>query len=465
MPDLPARVGRFAARHQLWRDGAPVVAAVSGGADSVALLHVLLALERQGGCRLAAVAHLNHHVRATECDRDEAFVRALAARLGVPLDVGAVDVPSLGAARGWSIEVAGRHARHAFLEEVRRQRGAEVVAAAHTADDQAETVLLRLVRGAGPAGLRGMLPRRGLVVRPLLNERRATLRRWLGRLGETWQEDSTNADLRNPRNRVRHALLPLLAQQYAPAIVEVLGRTADIAREDEAFLAALTTQAAAGVLMDSAEGLRIDATALAALPAALQRRVARRALETVGQPRAYGLREALAVVEACQGGQASIDLPGVRMERIGPGAVLLIRGATTRPVQPAWPLRTLVVPGTVALPDAGGRIVATGPLPVEEAPPPTPVRAVFDGALAGARLAVRNRRPGDRLRPRGLGGRSKKLQDVLVDRKVPRTERDAVPLVVDAEGRILWVARHVPAEEFRVTAASTSVVVLEWECP
>ena len=462
MPDLPARVGRFAARHQLWSDGAPVVAAVSGGADSVGLLHVLRALERQGACRLVAVAHLNHKVRETECDRDEAFVRALAARLGVPLDVETVDVPALGAARGWSIEVAGRHARHAFLEQVRVRRGAQVVAVAHTADDQAETVLLRLLRGAGPGGLRGMLPRRGRVVRPLLAERRALLRRWLEQEGEAWQEDSTNADLRNPRNRVRHDLLPRLAHQYTPAIVEVLCRTADIAREDDAFLAAAAEQATARTLVAVPGGLKLDVAAMAELPAAVQRRVARRALETVGHPRAYGLTDVLAVLEACRTGHTAVDLSGVRMERIGPGVVLVSKGVAARP---SWPVRDLEVPGTVALPEAGGRIVATGPLPVEEAPPPTPVRAVFDGALAGAKLVVRNRRPGDRLRPRGLAGRSKKLQDVLVDRKVPRQERDDVPLVLDTEGRILWVARHVPAEEFRVTAASTSVVVLEWECP
>jgi len=153
------------------------------------------------------------------------------------------------------------------------------------------------------------------------------------------------------------------------------------------------------------------------------------------------------------------------MERIGAGAVLLRKGIAEAPVQAAWPVRMLEIPGTVGLPEAGGRIVATGPLPVADAPEASPARAVFDGALLDSRLLVRNRRPGDRLRPRGLGGRTKKLQDLLVDRKVPRAERDRVPLVLDAQGRILWIARHVPAEEFRVTAASTSVVVLEWKCP
>jgi tRNA(Ile)-lysidine synthase len=465
MPDLPADVGRFAARHALWERGAPVLAAVSGGADSVALLFVLRELERQGQCRVAAVAHLNHRVRETECDRDEAFVRALAARLDVPLAVASVDVPALGARRGWSIEVAGRHARHAFLDRARHEHGADVVAVAHTADDQAETVLLRLLRGAGPAGLRGMLPRRDRIVRPLLECRRDTVRAWLRGLGHEWLEDSTNADVRNPRNRVRHVLLPVLAQQFSGRIVEILGRTADIAREDEACLADLASAAAAGMVRQTSDGVRLDARALAALPVALGRRVARLALETAGRPRTYGLKEARAVVEACLGQSTAADLPGLRMERFGADAVLLKKDRATTPRVAAWPALALAVPGTVTLPDGGGRIVAEGPMPVEQAPPTTATRAVFDGALAGARLAVRTRQPGDRLHPRGLGGRTKKLQDLLVDRKVPRNERDRVPLVVDVHGRILWVARHMPAEEFRVTAASTRVVVLEWKCP
>jgi tRNA(Ile)-lysidine synthase len=459
MAPLLDRLRQSVGRHGLWAPGARVLAAVSGGSDSVALLFLLQDLAAEGAVTLAGLAHLHHRIRP-EADDDAAFCRALAARLRIPAEMGEADVPALARAAGSSLEVAGHKARYEFLERAADRCGADRVAVAHTRDDQAETVLLRVMRGSGTAGLRGILPVRGRVVRPLLDCSRAELQAYLTSRGERWRDDTSNADLRTPRNRVRHELLPYLRTHFAPGIDAVLSRTAEVARVEEALLAALAEEAFRAVARVNATQVAIETGPFGALPEALRRRVARLALETAGGPRSYGLEEALAVVEACLGpSQAPMDLPGLRMERSGPGVVLLIKGR--RPHPP--PVRTacpLAVPGEAWLDDGGPGVTAAlapaGGLP----DPRTPAVALVAADRIAWPLTVRTRQPGDTLRPCGLGGR-KKLQDLFVDRKVPRAERDRVPVVVDTLGRVVWVAGHALDEAFRVTDPSGTVVVLK----
>jgi tRNA(Ile)-lysidine synthase len=212
---LIERVRRYAAHEAMWSSRTRVVVAVSGGSDSVALLRVLRALQDQGDLHIASVAHLNHRIRP-DAERDEAFCRALAERCALPYDAERVDVPALARDRRQSLEVAARIARRGFLERIRARRGAERIATGHTEDDQAETVLLRLIRGAGSRGLSGIAPRRGVWVRPLLCATRRELREHLRSAGETWCEDATNTDLAIPRNRVRHEVLPYLERHLNP---------------------------------------------------------------------------------------------------------------------------------------------------------------------------------------------------------------------------------------------------------
>ena len=208
---LAARVQSFAARHELWAPGTRVAAAVSGGSDSVALLFILRELADAGALVLAGLAHLNHHIRGEDADQDAAFCRALADRLGTRADIGHADVPARSRERRESIEVAARHARLELFEGAVNRLGADVIALAHTRRDQAETVLLRLVRGAGPRGLGAMAPRNGHRIRPLLDIPRDELRAYLRDRGETWREDATNDDGSTARNRVRQEVMPRLA--------------------------------------------------------------------------------------------------------------------------------------------------------------------------------------------------------------------------------------------------------------
>lgn len=458
------RLRRYVDRHGLWRPGTRVVAALSGGADSVALLLLLRDLAAAGGVVLAGAAHLNHRLRP-EADADEAFCRDLCGRLGVPLVARGADVAALAAEWQTSIEAAARRERYAFLDEARRTLEAGRIAVAQTADDQAETVLLRLLRGAGTRGLRGILPMRGRVVRPLIGCSRADLRADLAARGEGWREDASNADLALPRNRVRHELLPLLAARYQPAVTRLLARTAEVADAEDALLEALAAEAAIAVVSGDASAPALSPSRLAALPLALARRVARRALEAAGAPRGVTLADVEAVLAVCgRRGPRAAWAAGLRVERFSADAVLLIRTPPPRPVA-ALPVRTLTVPGVVDLPEAGPecRLRAERPIEWTGAAEGRGPRVALKGTVPTP-FTVRGRQPGDRVRPVGLGG-SKKVQDLLVDRKVARGARDLVPVVTDATGRIVWVAGHAADADAVAVAPAVDVIVLTFEPP
>ena len=441
---LLARVRRYAARHGMWGSETRVIAAVSGGSDSVGMLFLLRDLEARGELRLETIAHLNHQIRP-EADGDEAFCRALAERLQLPFTAARINIPAAARRAKQSLELAGRTARRAFFDDVLRSTGADVVATAHTADDQAETVVLRLLRGTGQRGLAGIAPCRERRVRPVLCGTRAELRSDLEARGESWREDASNADLANPRNRVRHELLPYLAQHFNRSVGRSLGKIAEVARTENALLERIAAAASVGVVEREAEGVTLDAEAFRRLPEAIQRRVVLHAL-TLRQTRAASYDDVSRVVR--------------RMEHFrGKRVLVSMGGAATAQSRVVAPFTfELSVPGAVHT-GSGWMVEAEG----YEQPQPRSDRpdvAQVDAMVISDGLIVRNRRPGDRLRPVGLGG-TKKLQDVLVDKKVSRHERDAIPIVTDRSGRIVWVAGHVMGEEFRVTERTKGVIILK----
>ncbi len=472
------RVRAFAAQHSLWSAETRVVAAVSGGSDSVALFFLLHELAAAGDLQLTGLAHLHHHIRGAPADEDAAFCRALAARAGVAAAIGDADVPALAGRERLSIEVAGRKARQEFFGEALASLGAHRIGVAHTRDDQAETVLLRLVRGAGPAGLAGIAPRRDHLVRPLLELTRTELRDYLESIGESWREDATNQDRAIPRNRIRHDILPLL-RELNPRADAALARTANILRSDAELFEALANEAGRRCVRTIDDGrVAIDADGLAGLPRALARRVALAALETVNPGQSYGLEEADHIcaaarhpVKGCATSPAKggANMPGVDVERLGADVVLVKRGEVAGgsedpggskepPLHDAFHLK-LTVPGTVEEPRGGWTLTAEGPMYRQVARTPSTDQVMVDAGGLSSDLIVRQRRPGDRLHPLGAPGR-KTVQDLFVDRKVPRDDRDRVPIVTDDMGRIVWVAGQVLAEPFRVTPLTTTVVIL-----
>jgi tRNA(Ile)-lysidine synthase len=418
-------------RHEMLRGGDVVLAAVSGGADSVALLDSLRALAPEIGVALGAV-HVNHGLRP-ESAADAAFVTDLCRAWAIPLRVESVEV--VQGPSGWEgVEAAARRARYAAYRRAATALGATRVATGHTADDQAETVVMRLLDGAGPRGLGGIAPVRGRYVRPLLDTRRAVVTAHLSARGIAWVEDATNRDLRFVRNRVRAEVLPFLAARLDPDIVARLGAGAACARA----LVAELERAAASVLarLGSREpdGIVLPARALGALPEELAAEVLRAAAAAQGEggarraPGERALRRALDPrrPRAARIGRLVCERSG-RWVRVGaPHADDL--------VERAWP-----VPGALALPEIDARLEARCfPRPAGWSPARASDRAAFDADRLPGAVIVRGRRPGDRFLPWGAPG-ERRLKTFLIDAGVPRWRRARVPLL-EAAGEIIWVA-------------------------
>src|SRR3954451_3496842 len=467
--DLSRRVREVVRQHDLIGADTRVLAAVSGGSDSVALVHLLRALADAGELRLGGVAHFHHQLRAS-ADADEGFAASIAASLDLPFICDREDVAARAAREGRSLEDAGHAGRHAFFARARETAGATVVALGHTRDDQAETVLLRLLRGAGSRGLAGMHPRNGLIVRPLLGCRREELRAWLAERQLPFRDDETNDDVSIPRNRIRAELLPLLQARFNPAIVDVLADHADLARDAMGWTDASAADLDAALVRrshtpDGAARCEIDVEGLRAAPVALQRALLWRVMTEVAGPRPIAYDHVEAARRLIEGpGDTRVDLPGQRVQRIAARVVLTGRvpGALGRP---APDQRTvfrfpLSIPGEVVLADAGWAVSADASARAIVSSIEGPDVAQVRGDLCNGALAVRNRRPGDRFRPVGLDGQ-KKLQDYFVDRKVARERRDRVPLVVDEHDRIVWVAGFGIDAAFRVTDPPKAVVILK----
>lgn len=425
--------------------GETLVIGVSGGADSVALLHVLLQLAPDLVLRLH-VLHVDHGLREDSA-RDAEFVRALGVRLGVPVDIVRVHVAA------GSVEAAARAARHGALEAAAVRVGAARIALGHTADDQAETLIMRLLEGTGVRGLAGIPPVRGRLIRPLIESRHQDAVTTLIAAGLPWVEDLSNRDGRFFRNRVRHALMPRLVEASGGDVVGHLGRLARRARE---AIDALDDVAAAELeRLAHAEGgaLVLSRSALGALPRPIAAEVLRAAAARLGSRaplRAWGhrgLRRVLAPAPL----RRPFRLGGVVVEVSGDR----LRVGVTR--APALAPRDLTVPGRVELPEIGRALEAVVVAAADYAVPREPDRVAFDAAGLPPRLVVRPRRRGDRFRP--FGGGDRRLKSFLIDAKVARWERDRLPLV-DAGHDIVWVAGLRRGAAAPVTAHTDSVVEL-----
>jgi tRNA(Ile)-lysidine synthase len=425
------------------------------------MTHLLCRVAVDARIELAGIAHFNHRLRGAEADADEAFCAALAAQLKVPFTSDSADVSFYAGQARISVEDAARRLRYEFLERARAQLGADWVAVGHTRDDQAETWLMRLLRGAGPRGLSGIRRRRGVIIRPLLDVSRVELHRWLAEQGQPYRVDATNDDTSIVRNRIRHSILPAI-ERASPGAGEALARAAAIASEDDDFLDRHAAEAASRVVVMEADEARLLVADLHGLHPAMARRVVRDAMERVTPDRFVELKHVDAVLALAASGRGQLDGPGQQAVIVGEWLWLRSSGARqrSRPSETSNVFRyPLSIPGEARITESGVAISA------EILDRPGPLRGMGDAAVVSAAslrgtLTVRNRRAGDRFRPFGLHGR-KKLQDYFVDRKVPRDERDRVPLVVDADDRIVWVVGHAVAEDFRVTDPGGAVLLLK----
>ena len=467
-PDpLVARVAALLRRCSSLGPGDAVLVAVSGGSDSLALLHLLHRVDLP--VRLTA-AYIDHKLRPAESPGELALVDRTCQCLGIPFATATVDVPRLVAAQGRSPEEAARHLRYTELERLRAECGATFIALGHTADDQVEEFFLRLLRGAGRKGFCGMAVQRGRLLRPLLGERKATLIDYLHKNGLPWCVDSSNTERHYLRNRVRLDLLPLLEAQFSPAIRDTVLRTMEIFGEEEDLLAGLGEQAWQDCLRPAdaitgptvqVPGLILDIAACRRQPRALLRRVVERGFWSLGGRPSFA-RIALLIdfiLSDAAGGELHLG-GGLRARRVR-GELHLFCLPVTGPGRIAKASchieLTIAGPGRYRVGDLGRDLRLAIASPPGE---PQPGRLPVDADRVTFPLLLRSPRPGERFRPcQGTG--SKKVNRFLNERGIRAAERQAWPLLCDGKGIIALVGLDIDQSR-RVTASTTHLLEIEW---
>ncbi len=488
--DLLYEVGHYIDAHRLLKLGARVVVGVSGGPDSVALLHVLRRLSDPLNLTLH-VAHLHHGIRDMDADADAEFVAALAAAWGLPCTIERIDVPVIAAEQKIALEEAARRARYTFLHRVAQQTGALRIAVGHNADDQSETVLMHLLRGAGPAGLRGMLPATALrdyhllapcpkpvsemkLIRPLLATPRSDIEAYCIEQQLATRFDRSNLDTTFFRNRLRHEVLPYLAQTN-PRIAQNLRHLAEVVRADYDLLHEFVSVAWDTLLVKSAPDLlTFNLAGWRAQPLAIQRAIIRRAAYKL----CHSLRDVSfihvedAVHIAQQGATgAQATLPhGLRLT-VG-YTTLTVAGEDVLHLPPENPWLTpgsvipLTTPAEIDLPNGWH-------LHIQDAPHwnldaiannCNPLVAWMDADVLGDAALLRTRQRGDIFQPQGMRHTTVRLSDLLINVKIPRPWRDYVPLV-EAGGHILWVVGVRLSEAALVRPDTRRVVYLRFSGP
>jgi tRNA(Ile)-lysidine synthase len=469
---LTKTVRQVVRRYKLLPPGATVVVGVSGGPDSLCLLHVLNRLQAQGSFVLH-VAHLNHGLRGAEADADAEFVAALAGRWALPVTVEERNVAGYACKRKLAIEEAAREVRYAFLAEVAARIGADRVAVAHHADDQTETVLMHALRGAGLAGLRGMRPNsrfplRGShlrLIRPLLEVTRAQIEAYCAAHGLQPRFDRSNLDTTFFRNRLRHEVIPYL-ETINPNIRQVLRHTAAGLADDYDFLRQAVNEAWNSVARQEGEAILFDRAAWSALHPSLQRGLIRKAVRQL-RPTLKDIN--WLHVEPAR--RLGLEKPPGKRATLPRGLflfcrrdVLVIGEQVPLPDEPQLKPGTHVMinlPGETVLP--GGRWVIRAKVVERSALPAHPRtnadrwQAFLDASAAGADLRLRTRQPGDRFCPLGLEGHHMTLGEFFIAQKVPVPLRERLPLLVSGAG-ILWVVGQRIDERAKVTEGTQEVL-------
>jgi tRNA(Ile)-lysidine synthase len=444
--------------HAMLPPGAKVIVAVSGGADSMALLSALFRLRLVYNMTLI-VAHVNHQLRGEEAEQDALFVEQQAAHLGLPFHQACVDVKALQQSAGMSVQQAARQLRYRFLLALHQTLNATRIALGHTADDQAETLLMRFVRGSGPAGFAGIPPVRLPFIRPLITVSRPAIYSYLQSEHNAWVEDSSNAHMVYLRNCVRHDLLPKL-QQYNPQVVRRLNELADMLRADSQVLEQQVDEWALQTLAwQTRYRVEISGRFFSLAPVAIQRRLLRRVIEALAvSPEAVSFRhiEHLRQFVVSGNQEQRCSLPGEIGAERRAETILLWRMSRARSMPDTL---VLPVPGKVDIVPLNIRLTA------DIVPKPchlrqmSPQRALLDLDRIICPLQVRFRQAGDRFYPLGAPG-SKKLQDFFVDTRISRGERPYVPLVVSAH-EIVWVVGYRIAEPFKLRPETNCVLRLQ----
>ena len=467
--------------------GDSVEVAVSGGADSVALLHLLLELREKLGIILSVV-HFNHQLRGKQSDNDEKFVAQLAAKHHLPFHAGHENVAAKAKREKANLEDAGRRARYNFFAQLVEQEKLTKLAVAHTADDQAETVLAHLLRGTGLAGLGGIHPTSGPVVRPLLQIRRADLRAYLESKKQTWREDPTNRDTTKMRARIRKKLLPLLEKQFQPSTVEHLSSLAGFAREDNAYLDSAAASRVSELSKQQNEAVSIDIHELLhrvahplrlskgggldstppqtkAIPSRMIRQIVNQLKPQAGQLTATHLNSILHLAEQGENGK-SLPLPGgLEVRREHDKLIFHPKPSASRkkefPKKFEFPVDFSQSPSLINVPC----LACVFRFTIIDWPPQrgetSSMGPVLDRHALRLPIVLRSWRPGDQFRPAGHR-KAHKLKRLLHEKRVSRWEREGWPVLTSA-GVIAWARGFPVAAEFAANEKTRAAITIAEE--
>ncbi len=458
-------------RYSMIEPGDRVLVALSGGPDSVALLHILKDLQSRLGISLLA-AHLNHGIRGEEAEEDARFSKELAESLGIPITIKKADVLNFKSRHKHSLEMAAREVRYHFLTETASALGANKIATGHTANDQAEEVLLNLVRGAGITGLAGIPPvRDDLFVRPLIRCRREEIISFLKERKISFRYDSSNTDMAFLRNRIRHRVIPILKEEN-PQIVRTLSKTAEIVRDEEEFLDGYTEKILENISVydRKTRSVKVKIPDILRHYPAVRRRIIRMCIKKLTRKVwGIGFEKIEEIIGMCSrsGERASVELHGNMVaEKYGENLVIRVKPRESD-LNYCFPIS---VPGVYKIADPFDVIISLEYLPSETYLRQAhgtahwaklePCEAIMDADMVNFPLEIRSPCPGDRFVPLGLGG-TKKLQDFFVDEKIPRYMRPFIPILQDTD-KIIWIIGYRIDDRVKVTPRTKRLLRIKW---
>lgn len=472
MEEWLEKVARTAAEERLWTRGDTIVVGVSGGPDSVALLHTLHELAPRDDLTLIA-AHVDHGFRGEESALEAEQVRVMARELGIPCESTYIDLPAYIEETGMNAQSAAREKRYAYFREIAEKHRAARIAVAHHADDQAETVLMRIVRGTSPGGLSGIPIRRAEknveLIRPLLRMYKADILKFCENRGLRYSMDSSNEQRYYFRNTIRLDLLPALAQ-YNPGITNALVRLSELAAQEDEWMEGETQAAFGRHVRLYGDECQLNRVTLQGLHVALQRRLIKLILECVGPKLEHASFDIIETIRNAARNSAastwSIDAGG---------GVRFVREYDNLRFIGACPAAGSSNSGTgsyayiveeeasrIEVPEAGVWLSFNRLHPSQAKRPESRREAIFDADRLQYPLTLRNRRPGDRMKVLGLNG-TKKVQDMFVDERIAPSRREKLPLLVDAAGTVLWIPEVRRSSEAQVTASTGRVLHIRME--
>ncbi len=441
-------------RYDMLKSGDGVVVGVSGGPDSLCLLYILYGMREEFGLNLY-VAHINHGIRGNEADEDARFVEETAGILDLPFFMRKVNVPEIAENTGLSCELVGRNIRYEFFDEVAVKTQAQKIAVAHNKNDLAETFLLHLIRGSGPTGLVGIRPVNGRVIRPLIEVSREEIEEYIRSNGLKPRIDATNYEEIYNRNRVRLKVIPCM-ETLNPGLIDSIARTASILRDDEDFFDNIVRKLAKDCIRTEDGGVSVDVRQLLLMRPSVRNRVIRYAVKLLkGDYLNLELKhidDVVGLAGGCRTG-SSINLPGGLAAEVSYGRIIFRNDEIKKVGMFYYEMRQ---GQELFLPDIGAVVTAKLLSKDEIEIDHNSLTAYIDYDKVKNGLAVRNRRPGDRIAPLGMTG-TKKLKELLIDEKIPREKRDAIPIVVDGD-ELVWVVGVRLSEKYKVDGSTVNVM-------